>query len=49
MEDNIFAAAPPLESLRMVTSNATAGNRGNVIMIADVSCAYMYARIADDE
>ena len=49
MEDNIFAATPPLEALRMVISNATTGKRGKVIMIADVSRAYMYARIPDDE
>ena len=49
MEDNIFAATPPLEALRMVISNATTGKRGKVIMIADVSRAYMYARIPEDE
>ena len=48
MDDNIFAATPPLEALRMVISNATTGKRGKVIMIADVSRAYMYARIPDD-
>ena len=49
MEDNIFAAAPPLEALRMVISNATTGKKKKVIIIADVSRAYMYARIPEDE
>ena len=49
LEDNIFAAAPPLEALRMVICNATTGKRGKVIMIADVSRAYMYARVPDNE
>ena len=49
MEENIFAATPPLEALRMVISNATTGKKNKVIMIADVSRAYMYARIPDDE
>ena len=49
MDENIFAATPPLEALRMVISNATTGSKTKVIMIADVSRAYMYARIPDDE
>ena len=49
MEDNIFAATPPLEALRMVISNATPVKGGRLIMIADASRGYMYARIPDDE
>ena len=49
MEDNIFAALPPLEALRIVIFNATTVKRGKVIMIADVRRSYMYARISDDE
>ena len=33
----------------MVISNATTGKRAKVMMIADVSRAYVYARIPDDE
>ena len=42
-EDDLYAAAPPIESLRAVISSATTGAPGKVITGNDVSRAYMYA------
>ena len=39
-EDNLYAAAPPIESLRAVLSSATTGAPGKVIVGNDVSPEY---------
>ena len=47
-EDDLYVAAPPIESLRAVISSATTGARGKVIMGNDLSRAYMYAVCDED-
>ena len=47
-ENDLYAAAPPVESLRAVISSATTGASEKVIMVNDVSRAYMYG-FCDEE
>ena len=42
-DDDLYAATPPIESLRIVVSAATTGNKEKAIMVNDVSRAYFYA------
>ena len=44
-DDDLFAATPPLEALRMVLSQATTRRGNKCLMIVDVSRAYMYAPV----
>ena len=46
--DDLYAATPPIESLRAVISSATTGGQEKVIMVNDVSRAYMYAPCDED-
>ena len=49
VDDGYFAATPPIEALRLVLSNTTTGrSRTKVLMINDVSRAYMHAEAAPD-
>ena len=45
---DFFAATPPLEALKIVISMAATGNKGEVIMINDISRAYFHARAERD-
>ena len=42
--DDLFAGTPPLEALKSILSIATSGNRGEVIMVNDVSRAFFHAK-----
>lgn len=42
--DDLFAATPPLEALKLLLSMAASGNTGEVIMINDVSRAFFHAK-----
>ena len=41
--DDLFAATPPLQAMKILLSMATSGNRGEVVMINDVSRAFFHA------
>ena len=41
--DDLYAATPPVEPLRIVVSAATTGKKKKAVMVNDVSIAYMYA------
>ena len=48
-DDGFFAATPPIEGMRLLFSHATTGrSRKKVVMIHDVSRAYMHAEAAPD-
>lgn len=47
-DDDLYAATPPIEALRIVVSAATTGNKEKVVMVNDVSRAYMYAMCEED-
>lgn len=40
---DLFAATPPLEALKIILSIAASGNKGEIVMINDVSRAYFHA------
>lgn len=42
--DDLFAATPPLEALKIISSMAASKNKGEVIMINDVSRAFFHAK-----
>ena len=46
--DDLFAATPPLEAMKMVMSIAATNNKGEIIMINDVSRAFFHARVKRD-
>ena len=46
--DDLFAATPPLEALKMIISMAATGNRGEVIMVNDISRAFFHAKVTRD-
>ena len=46
--DDLFAGTPPLEALKCILSMAASGNRGEVIMVNDVSRAFFHARAHRD-
>ena len=41
--DDIFVATPPLEALKVTLSLATSGNKGEMLMINDISRAFFHA------
>ena len=42
--DDLFAGTPPLEALKSILSIAASGNKGEVIMVNDVSRAFFHAK-----
>ena len=42
--DDLFAATPPLEALKIILSMTTSGNHGEVVMINDISRAFFHAK-----
>ena len=42
--DDLFAGTPPLEALKSILAMTASGNRGEVIMINDVSLAFFHAK-----
>lgn len=42
--NDLFAATPPLEALKLLLSMAASGNKGEVVMTNDVSRAFFYAK-----
>ena len=42
---DLFAATPPLEAMKMVLSMAATGNKGDVVMVNDVSRAFFHAKV----
>ena len=48
-EQGLFAATPPLEALRVLLSATITGNTPKVLMLNDISRAYLYARSTRDK
>ena len=46
--DDLFAATPPLEAMKLLLSMVTSGNKGEVVMISDASRAFFHARATRD-
>ena len=46
--DDLFAATPPLEALKMIISLTATGNHGEVIMVNDISRAFFHAKVTRD-
>ena len=46
--DDLFAATPPLEALKMVLPMAATNNRGEIVMVNDVSRAFFHAKVKRD-
>ena len=46
--DDLFAGLPPLEALKITLSMTTSGNRGEVLMVNDVSRAFFHAKAKRD-
>ena len=46
--DDLFAATPPLEALKMIISMTATSNKGEIIMINDISRAFFHARVVRD-
>ena len=46
--DDLFAGTPPLEGLKLVLSMTASGNKGEVVMINDVSRAFFHAKARRD-
>ena len=42
--DDLFAATPPLEAMKLILSMAASNNKGEVLMINDVSRAFFHAK-----
>ena len=42
--DDLFAATPPLEALKLILSITASSNKGEILMINDVSRAFFHAR-----
>ena len=42
--DDLFVATPPLEALEIIISMATTSNRGEIVMINDISRAFFHAK-----
>ena len=50
-DDDLYAATPPLEALRLIVSNAATslgGDRAREVIVSDVRRAYFYAKIDRD-
>ena len=41
--DDLFAATPPLEALKVILSLTSSGNKGEILMINDISRAFFHA------
>ena len=41
--DDLFAATPPLEALKTILSITTSGNKGEMVMVNDISRAFFHA------
>ena len=46
--DDLFAATPPLEALKNILSIIATANKGEVIMVNDISLAFFHARVERD-
>ena len=46
--DGLFAATPPLEALKTIMSATATGNKGESIMVNDVSRAFLHAKVKRD-
>ena len=46
--DDLFAATPPLEALKLVLSMTATANKGEVVMINDISRAFFHAKVERD-
>ena len=46
--EDVFAATPPLETTKLILSTAASSNKGEIIMINDVSRAFFHARATRD-
>ena len=42
--NDLFAATPPLEAMKLILSTAALGNKGEVLMVNDVSRAFFHAK-----
>ena len=45
---DLFAATPPLEALKVILSMTATANRGEVVMVNDISRAFFHARAKRD-
>ena len=46
--DDLFAATPPLEALKAILSMTATSNRGEIIMVNDISRAFFHAQAERD-
>ena len=46
--EDLFAAPPPLEALKIILSMVTTGNKGEILMVNDISRAFFHARAKRD-
>ena len=46
--DDLFAATPPLEALKTILSMTATANKGEIVMVDDISRAYFHARAERD-
>ena len=46
--EDLFAATPPLEALKVILSMTASANKGEVIMVNDISRAFFHARVERD-
>ena len=46
--NDLFAATPPLEALKMIISMTATSNQGEIIMINDIGRAFFHARVTRD-
>ena len=46
--DDLFAATPPLEALKTILSMTATANKGEVIMVNDISRAFFNAKVERD-
>ena len=43
--EDLFAATPPLEALKTIVSMTATANKGEVLMINDISRAFVHAKV----
>ena len=43
--DDLFAATPPLEALKVILSMTVSANKGEVITVNDISRAFFHAKV----
>ena len=46
--DDLFAATPPLEALKMIISMTATANKGEILMVNDISRAFFHAKVTRD-